>query len=191
MGKRAPAYAWLTEAKLRRAKRSDPSTMLRVDLRLSKVEVGNAKGAPPSEGVTMREVLLHGGSDESFDRSVLFARRLAESFGARLHVLYTVEEPLKAGWTAEVSAERMPELHQAMETEARERLARFISIEDQERLGVQIALRPGETEVEIVRYAETHRIDLAIVQATPGDRADMEHAHAILDTCGCALLVLR
>ena len=39
----------------------------------------------------MREVLLHGGMDESFDRSAGFARRLAESLGARLHVLYTIE----------------------------------------------------------------------------------------------------
>ena len=54
----------------------------------------------------MREILLHGGPDEAFDRSVIFARRMAESFGARLHVLYTVEEPLSAGWTAEMSAER-------------------------------------------------------------------------------------
>ena len=45
----------------------------------------------------MREILVHGGASEAFDRSVLFARRMAESFGARLHVLYTVEEPLKAG----------------------------------------------------------------------------------------------
>ena len=67
-------------------------------------------------GTTMREVLLHGGIDEAFDRSVGFARRLAESFGARLHVLYTVEDPLAAGWTAEVSADRMPEIHEAMET---------------------------------------------------------------------------
>jgi nucleotide-binding universal stress UspA family protein len=139
----------------------------------------------------MREVLLHGGSDDAFDRSVSFARRLAESFGARLHVLYTVEEPLGAGWTAEMSAERLPEVHQAMEAEARERLAPFISIEDQDRLGVRIALRLGESASEIVRYAETHHIDLAIVQAVAGDKAGAPHAHAILDTCGCALLVLR
>jgi nucleotide-binding universal stress UspA family protein len=139
----------------------------------------------------MREVLLHGGVDDAFDRSVAFARRLAESFGARLHVLYTVEEPLKAGWTAEVSADRLPEIHQAMEAEARERLSRFIPIEDQDRLGVNIALRPGDTVAEIVRYAETHSIDLAIVQAKSGDRTDLEHAHTILDRCGCALLVLR
>ena len=55
-------------------------------------------------GTTMREVLLHGGMDEAFDRSVVFARQLAESFGARLHVVYTLEDPLSAGWTAEVSA---------------------------------------------------------------------------------------
>src|SRR5918992_1339318 len=49
----------------------------------------------------MREILVHAGPDEAFNRAVLFARRMAESFSARLHVLYTVAEPLSAGWTAE------------------------------------------------------------------------------------------
>ncbi|MGH9307975.1 MAG: hypothetical protein ACRD1U_01280, partial [Vicinamibacterales bacterium] len=70
------------------------------------------------DAVTMREVLLHGGSDEAFDRSIAFARRLAESFGARLHIVYSLEDPLDAGWTAEVSAERLPEVRQAIEDEA-------------------------------------------------------------------------
>jgi hypothetical protein len=139
----------------------------------------------------MREVLLHGGSDEAFDRSVAFARRLAESFGARLHVLYTVEDPLSAGWTSEVGTERLPEIHQAMESEARERLARFVSIEDQERLGIRIALRTGPAEQEIVRYTDTHHIDLAIVHAPPGDAGAVDLAQALLDRAGCALLVLR
>lgn len=139
----------------------------------------------------MREVLLHGGSDEAFDRSVAFARRLAESFGARLHVLYTVEEPLSAGWTSEMSTERMPELHQAMEGEARERLARFIPVEDQERLGIRIALRTGPAEEEIVRYTDTHHIDLAIVHAPAGDGDAAHLAQALLDHASCALLVLR
>jgi universal stress protein family protein len=139
----------------------------------------------------MREVLLHGGADEAFDRSIAFARRLGESFGARLHVLYTVEDPLSAGWTAEVSPERMPELHQAMESEARERLSRFISLEDQERLGVQIALRTGPADEEIVRYTESHNIDLAILQVARGDEAATELSRAVLDHGRCALLVLR
>lgn len=139
----------------------------------------------------MREVLLHGGSDEAFDRSVAFARRLAESFGARLHVLYTVEDPLSAGWTSEMGTERMPEIHQAMEGEARERLARFIPIEEQERLGVQIALRTGPADDEIVRYADTHRVDLAIIHAPRGNGDAAHLAQALLDRARCALLVLR
>lgn len=138
----------------------------------------------------MREILLHGGPDEAFDRSVLFARRMAESFGARLHVLYTVEDPLSAGWTAEVSAERLPEIHEAMETEARDRLARLIPHEDQERLGVQFALRMGPADEELVRYTTEHNVDLAIVQARQDDLGT-GHAHALLEKGRCAVLVLR
>lgn len=138
----------------------------------------------------MREILLHGGMDEAFDRSVLFARRMAESFGARLHVMYTIEEPLSAGWTAEVSAARLPEMHEAMETEARDRLARLIPLDDQERLGVQVVLRTGPADEELVRYTTEHAVDLAIVQAKAGDR-DTGYAHALLEKGRCAVLVLR
>ena len=137
----------------------------------------------------MRQVLLHGGSDEAFDRSVVFARRLAESFGARLHVVYTVEDPLSAGWTAELGAEKMPELHNAMETEARERLASRIPVEDQERLGVELAIRTGPASEELVRYTTEHSIDLAIVLVAPG--SDDAVAQALLDGGRCAVLVLR
>lgn len=138
----------------------------------------------------MREILVHGGPDEAFDRSVVFARRMAESFGARLHVLYTVEDPLSAGWTAEMSADRLPEVHEAMEAEARERLARLIPHEDQERLGILVALRMGPAGQELVRYTIEHNVDLAIVQARPGDR-DTGHAQALLEGGRCAVLVLR
>ena len=138
----------------------------------------------------MREILLHGGPDEAFDRAVSFARRMAESFGARLHVLYTVEDPLSAGWTAEVDAARLPEVHDAMEAEARSRLARMIPLEDQERLGVHVALATGPAAEELVRYTTEHNIDLAIVQASAGDR-DTDYAHALLEKGRCAVLVLR
>lgn len=139
---------------------------------------------------SMRNILLHGAPDEAFDSSVLFARRMAESFGARLHVLYTIEDPLSAGWTAEVSADRLPEVQQAMEAEARERLSRLISFDDQERLGVEIALTTGSAADELVRYTLDNDIDLAIVQATKGDR-DTDYAHALLERGRCAVLVLR
>lgn len=143
-----------------------------------------------SNGGGMREILLHGGADEAFDRSVLFARRMAESFGARLHVLYTVEDPLKAGWTAEVSAERLPEVHDAIATEAQDRLARLISLEDQERLGVEFVLRTGPDAEELVRYTREHPIDLAVLQVRPGSD-HLGIAQALLERGRCAVLVLR
>lgn len=139
----------------------------------------------------MREVLLHGGVDEAFDRSVQFARRLAESMGARLHVLYTIADPLSAGWTAEMSAERLPELHQAIEREARQRLTRYIPESEQERLGVEIAIGTGPADDELVRYTESHHIDLAIVQAPRDDEAATALAQALLERSRCALLVIR
>jgi hypothetical protein len=141
-------------------------------------------------GPTMREVLLHAGADDVFDRSVVFARQLAESFGARLHVVYTLEEPLAAGWTAEVSAERLPEVHQAIEDEAWERLSRLISVEDQARIGIHLAIRTGPAARELVLYANEHPIDLAIVHAPLGaDHADL--AHELIEQGRCAVLVLR
>jgi hypothetical protein len=77
-----------------------------------------------------------------------------------------------------------------METEARDRLARLISHEDQERLGVQFGLRMGPAADELVRYTIEHDVDLAIVQARPGEE-DIAHAHALLDKGRCAVLVLR
>jgi hypothetical protein len=139
----------------------------------------------------IREIVLHGGTDERFDHSVGLARQLAETFQARLHVVYTVEDPLGAGWTAEMSPERLPELHQAMEDEARERLARLIPADEQERLGIEIALLIGTADVELVRYADEHAIDLAVVHAHTRESTGTDAAGALLDHGRCAVLVLR
>lgn len=137
----------------------------------------------------LKHVLLQGGSDEEFDRSALFARRLAESFGAHLHVVYTVDQPLGAGGlVSEMNPEQMPELHQAMEAEARERLGRLISPEDQERLGVELVILFGPGPDELVRYTRQHGIDLAIVKAPA---ADASAATALLERADCSVLVLR
>jgi nucleotide-binding universal stress UspA family protein len=131
---------------------------------------------------SIRRVLLHGGSDEGFDQSVRFARRLVDTFEAELHVVYTVEDPLSAGWTAEMAAEKLPELHQAIEAEARERLDRLGALQ-QDR--VTIAIRTGDPAAELARYTAEHTIDLAIVQGHD------EHARALLDHGHCSVLVLR
>ena len=131
---------------------------------------------------SIRRVLLHGSSDEAFDASARFAARLVEKFGAELHVVYTVDQPLSAVWTAEMAAEKLPELHQAIEAEARERLARLLPAGQD---AVVIAIRTGDAADELTRYTTEHMIDLAIVQGADA------HAHALLDKGRCAVLVLR
>jgi hypothetical protein len=129
----------------------------------------------------MQRVLLHGSRDESFDQSVRFAGQLVEGFGAELHVVYTIDEPLSAGWTAETTPDKLPELHQAMEEEARERLARILPVQD----NVVVAIRTGNVGDELVRYTAEHTIDLAIVSGHD------DHARKLLDKGRCAVLVLR
>ena len=131
---------------------------------------------------SLKRVLLHGGSDEGFDDSVRFARRLVEGFGADLHVVYTVEGSLSAGWTAEVVPTTLVELHQAIEAEARERLARVIPEYEPD---VTIAIRTGDPSIELVLYTAEHTVDLAIIQG------DDEHARALLEKGHCSVLVLK
>lgn len=130
----------------------------------------------------LRRVLLHGSNDESFDESARFAGRLVEKFGGELHVVYTIDEPLSAGWTAEIAAEKLPELHQAMETEARDRLSAIMPGGQE---SVVIAIRTGDAADELIRYTTEHMIDLAIVQGSGGP------ARALLDQGRGSLLVLR
>jgi nucleotide-binding universal stress UspA family protein len=76
-----------------------------------------------------------------------------------------------------------------MGAEVRQRLARVIPLDQQERLGVKIVLRTGPAEKEILSYAKEHPIDLAIVQAGRGGGSDL--ARALIDHRRCAVLVLR
>jgi hypothetical protein len=137
----------------------------------------------------MREILLHGGLDEGFDRSFVLARKIAQSFGARLHVVYTVED--QAGWVEEIRPAELPSVHMAIEEEAQERLARLMPPEEQVRLGVQLVLRMGPAERELASFTEEQKVDLAIVQAPLSNEKSVDLARALIDHGKCAVLVLR
>jgi len=137
----------------------------------------------------VNQILLHGGADEAYDRSVLFAKRLAASFGAHLHIVYTVEDA--TGWTEEIRPGDLPVVHQAIEEEARDRLARLIPAEEQEQLSIALALRTGAAERELASYTEEHAVDLAILQAPLSNPQSVEIARTLIDSGRCAVLVLR
>jgi nucleotide-binding universal stress UspA family protein len=131
----------------------------------------------------VRRVMLHGSTDEWFNGAVRFAVQLTKGFDAELHVVYTITEPLSAGWTAEMDASRLPELHRAMEEEARNRLAAVLPPEQQG--SVVLAIRTDDPGDELVRYTTENGIDLAIVQA--GDAA----GRALVERGKTSVLLLR
>src|SRR4029453_6889758 len=137
----------------------------------------------------MKEILLHGGHDDAYDRSVLFAVRLAESFSARLHVVYTVEDAV--GWVEEIRPEQLQAVHQAIEQEARESLEGVISIEEQDRLNINLVLRMGPADRELTAFTEEENVDLAILQAPLSNPRSVEICRALIDHGRCAVLVLR
>ena len=131
----------------------------------------------------VRRVMLHGSMDEWFNGAVRFAARLTRGFDAELHVVYTITEPLSAGWTAEMVPSQLPELHRAMEEEARNRLAAVLPPEEQG--SVVLAIRTDDPAEELVRYTAENDIDLAIVQA--GDDA----SRSLIDRGKASVLLLR
>ena len=130
----------------------------------------------------MRRVLLHGSSEQSFDDSVRFARRLVDAFAAEMHVVYVLEEPLGAGSTVETPPDLLSPLHLAVEAEARERLSRVLGPRADD---VTIAIRTGDAARELARYTAENAVDLAIVRG--GD----EQARGLIAHGHCSVLLLR
>lgn len=137
----------------------------------------------------MREILLHGGHDDAYDRSVLFAQQLAHTFGARLHIVYTVEDAV--GWLEEIRPEQLPDVHMAIEAKARERLSRLIAPDAQERLNINLVLRMGPAERELTAFTEEQTVDLTILHAPLGEQKAVDLARGLVDHARCAVLVLR
>ena len=135
--------------------------------------------------------LLHGGNDEAFDSSVVFARHLAESFGARLHVLYTAGRSAVGG--LDRGSQRGADAGSAPGDGRRSPRAAGALIPKTNRNGSAspLALRTGPAAEELVRYTTEHNIDLAIVQARAGRHSGAIRAGAARRCGRCAVLVLR
>jgi universal stress protein A len=95
-----------------------------------------------------------------------YAVALAERFNAALHVLHVLEDPLIYVPTTEGYA-ALPDFREAMEKDAREHLEQLLTPPQRQQLRAELVMVWGRPFVEIIRYAETHRMDL-IVMGTHG-----------------------
>lgn len=140
-----------------------------------------------------RRIIVHTDFSERSTAAVQFARALAGAFDATLQFLHVVQEPLSAGWTAELSTAALPEVQQAMEIEAEQWLERVLPENEQERFQASVDVETGDVAGEIVRYADEQAADIVIlsVSANGGERADTGIAEQVLRRCRCSVFAVR
>jgi nucleotide-binding universal stress UspA family protein len=112
-----------------------------------------------------RQILVPTDFSEAADAAKAYATVLAEAFGAALHVLHVIPDPLAMGWG--VDAAYLPQLLDRTERKVKEQLNEALTPEERTKFNVQVAVDTGSPVDSIVNYAEKHGIDL-IVMGTQG-----------------------
>lgn len=112
-----------------------------------------------------RQILVPTDFSEAANAAKAYATVLADAFGATLHVLHVIPDPLAMGWG--VDAAYLPQLLERTERHVREQLESTLTPDEREKFHVQSAVDTGAPVDCIVRYADKHDIDL-IVMGTQG-----------------------
>jgi nucleotide-binding universal stress UspA family protein len=131
-------------------------------------------------------------SDAAFD----YARMLAERFGASLHLLHVVEDPLvNEAMVAEAYISEIPDTRFAMLEDARARLAHRLTEHDRVVLRATSQTVLGHGATTIVEHARARHASL-IVMGTHG-RTGLAHiligsvAERVVRTAPCPVLTVR
>jgi nucleotide-binding universal stress UspA family protein len=124
-----------------------------------------------------------------------YGREFARTFGARLHVLHVIENPLI--WVGpEAAGVDMVQMQKDLEKNAAEQMDHLLTAEDRQQLGAVSVIRTGRTAaMEIVDQAKVIKADL-IIMGTHGRRA-INHllmgsvAEKVVRLAPCPVLTVR
>jgi nucleotide-binding universal stress UspA family protein len=145
--------------------------------------------------IRLTKVLVPTDFSEPSAKAVAYGEELARRFGASLHVLHAVEEPLAQGWDAYGFPGLLPERRAEMLADAQRRLEEAVPPVERDRQATELVTCLGEPHREIVRFANERGIDL-IVMGTHG-RGGMAHlllgsvAEKVVRTAPCPVLTVR
>jgi nucleotide-binding universal stress UspA family protein len=130
------------------------------------------------------------------ERAFTYAATLAERFGAKLALLYVVDDSFATGgWSSEIYVPNVPELMQNLIADADRRLATLKASAAALGLKAETAVIRGRPAHAIVEHAQNGGFDL-IVMGTHG-RTGMSHvvmgsvAERVLRKAPCPVLTVR
>ena len=132
---------------------------------------------------------------ETSDAALIYARQLAGSLGASLHLVHVFDDPYGDALVAEVSASVYESMRASAIAAARRELIRRLPAEDRQRFRGSSAMVTGLAADAIVEYAADHSMDL-IVMGTHG-RSGFAHlllgsvAEQVVRSAHCPVLTVR
>jgi nucleotide-binding universal stress UspA family protein len=110
--------------------------------------------------IALRNVLLAVDFSDSCLKATEYAVTLANRFGATLHLLHVIEDPVV--YLPMFESYGLPPREQ-FETYAQDRLENWITGAQTEGLKLELGWRHGAPHIEIVEYAEDSKIDLIVL----------------------------
>lgn len=145
--------------------------------------------------IKITNVLVATDFSDASESALLYGREFARTFGATLHVLHVVENPMM--WAGpESSGVDFARLQAEVEAGAQNTLDRIVTAEDRQQLQAVTAIRTGNsTAFEIAGYAKGEGIDI-ILMGTHG-RGVMRHllmgsvAEKVVRIAPCPVLTVR
>ncbi len=128
---------------------------------------------------------------ETAQHALDYARDLAQMFGAEVHLLHVVPDPVAQGWAGEATGMVIPDLLRTWEADSDKRLQEI----EVNGVTVERVTAVGHDFVEILKYAGGNDIDM-IVMGTHG-RGAVKHmllgsvAEKVVRKAPCPVLTVR
>jgi nucleotide-binding universal stress UspA family protein len=145
--------------------------------------------------IKVANVLVATDFGKASESALAYGREFARTFGARLHVLHVVENPMV--WAGSESAGiDLVRMQKDLEDAAAQQMDRLLTAEDRQQLRAVSVIRTGRsTAVEIVSQAKLADIDV-IIMGTHG-RTAVNHllmgsvAEKVVRLAPCPVLTVR
>jgi nucleotide-binding universal stress UspA family protein len=145
--------------------------------------------------LALRDVLVPIDFEPTSYNALAYARDLASTFGARLHVLHVLEDSFALSAGTEGPLSDIPTLERQMADDARAGLNALLTEDDRKSGAIPVVLSGASPAASIVRYVEENGADI-IVMGTHGRTAKAlgalgSVAEQVVRTAPCPVVTVR